>query len=142
MIRQRHVIPALLMAAAFLAVSPDLPAQAVHEIRITGDSESGRYRFQPARIRVRPGDRLRFESLGGPHTVTFDSTGMNRADLTALDRAIPQRISLLSGPLMTAEGQILEIVVPRLTPGVYRFYCLPHRAYRSEGELVVVASND
>ena len=134
--RLNHVVAALALLAG-LAEAPPAYGQTVHEIRIVGDSERGRYRFEPARIRARPGDRLRFEAIGGPHTVTFDSTGMTQLDVTALDRAIPRRISLLSGPLMTTEGQILEITVPRLTPGVYRFYCLPHRAYRDDGQVVI-----
>ncbi len=134
--RLNHAFAALALLTG-LAEPPPANSQTVHEIRIVGDSERGRYRFEPARIRAKPGDRLRFEAIGGPHTVTFDSTGLQQLDITALDRAIPRRISLLSGPLMTTEGQILEITVPRLTPGVYRFYCLPHRAYREEGQLVI-----
>ena len=117
---------------------PKITAQTVHEIEIEGDRDRGRYRFDPAKVSVVPGDVLRFRvGSGAPHSIVFDSTGMSARDRSALDAAITDRMSLLSGPLLTGEGQIFELTVPRLSPGTYRFYCLPHRAYRAEGEMIV-----
>jgi plastocyanin len=28
-------------------------------------------------------------------------------------------------------------VIPRVSPGVYHFYCLPHKAYDERGELKI-----
>lgn len=115
-----------------------ITAQTVHEIDIEGDRDNDRYGFDPASISVKPGDVLRFRVVSGaPHSIVFDSTGMSARDRSTLDAAIPDRMSLLSGPLLTGEGQIFELRVPRLSPGTYRFYCLPHRAYRAEGEIIV-----
>ena len=117
----------------------DLRAQVVHEVEIEGDRDRDRFRFRPARITVKAGDVVRFTVASGPpHSVVFDSANVAPRDRATLDAAIPDRMSLLSGPLLTRVGQTLEIRVPRLSPGVYRFYCLPHRAYRAEGEMVVV----
>ena len=116
----------------------EITAQTVHEIDIEGDRDRGRYRFDPPRFSVKPGDIVRFRvASGAPHSIVFDSTGMSARDRSALDAAITDRMSLLSGPLLTGEGQVFEVRIPRLTPGTYRFYCLPHRAYRAEGELIV-----
>jgi plastocyanin len=113
-------------------------AQTVHEIEIKGDRDRDRYGFSPARISVKPGDILRFRvESGAPHSIVFDSTGITGADRSALNNAITDRMSLLSGPLLTGEGQVFELRVPSLSSGTYRFYCLPHRAYRAEGEMVV-----
>ena len=128
----------LVLAALLLLVGkvPGITAQTVHEIEIIGDRERDRYRFSPARVVVQPGDIVRFTvRSGAPHSVVFDSTGLSARDRSALDAAITDRMSLLSGPLLTADDQVFEIRVPRLTAGSYRFYCLPHRAYRAEGEL-------
>lgn len=126
-----------LVALAAGTVAP-ITAQTVHEIEIEGDRERSRFRFAPARITVEPGHIVRFVvRSGAPHSVVFDSTGLGAQDRIALDGAIPKRMSLLSGPLLTGDGEIMEILVPRLSPGTYRFYCLPHRAYRAEGVMVV-----
>ncbi len=119
-----------------------ISAQTVHEIEIEVDRDRDRYGFDPARITVKPGDVLRFRvGSGAPHSIVFDSTGMTAADRSALNEAITDRMSLLSGPLLTSEGQVFELWVPRLSSGTYRFYCLPHRAYRAEGEMIVDAGD-
>ncbi len=115
-----------------------IAAQKVHEVEIEGNRDQGRFRFDPARIKVATGDLVRFVVRSGqPHSIVFDSTGLAPGDRSALNQAIPQRMSLLSGPILTEEGQVFEIKVPQLSPGTYRFYCLPHRAYRAEGVMVV-----
>jgi plastocyanin len=129
-----------LLFALCLALSSGgtITAQTVHEVGIAGDRAEGRFRFDPARTTVVPGDIVRFVVQSGqPHSIVFDSTGLSPADRSALNEAIPERMSLLSGPILTQEGQVLEIRVPPLSPGTYRFYCLPHLAYRAEGVMVV-----
>ena len=37
--------------------------------------------------------------------------------------------------MLTTEGSEYRMVVPRVQPGIYRFYCLPHRAYDMRGQL-------
>ena len=128
----------LLMLFLGLSSAGSVVAQEVHQVEIEGDRAQGRFRFDPARLTVEPGDVVRFVVRSGhPHSVVFDSTGMAASDRSALNQAIPERMSLLSGPILTGEGEIFEITVPRLSPGSYRFYCLPHRAYRAEGVLIV-----
>ncbi len=113
-------------------------AQEVHEVEIIGDRAEDRFRFDPARITVAPGDLVRFVVRSGqPHSVVFDSSGLASSDKSALNAAMPERMSLLSGPILTGEGQIFEIRVPRLSSGSYGFYCLPHRAYRAEGVMII-----
>ena len=52
-------------------------AQEVHEVEIIGDRAEGRFRFDPARITVAPGDLVRFVVRSGqPHSVVFDSSGL------------------------------------------------------------------
>ena len=134
----KYITTLLLTLSLTLSSVDTLAAQEIHEVEITGDRAEGRFRFDPARITVAPGDLVRFVVRSGhPHSVVFDSTGRASSDKSALNAAIPERMSFLSGPILTGEGQILEIRVPRLSPGSYRFYCLPHRAYRAEGVMVV-----
>jgi plastocyanin len=48
-----------------------------------------------------------------------------------------RRAGDLTSPMLTAEGSEYRIVVPRVPPGIYHFYCLPHRAYDMRGQLRV-----
>lgn len=118
-----------------LAVS-QAQAQRVHDIRIEADAEKETYRFTPPLITARPGDVLRFRAGGGvPHSVVFEGAGLNEATREALNGAMNRRTADLSSPLLTSEGAEYRIVVPRVPPGIYHLYCLPHRAYDERAQL-------
>ena len=118
-----------------LAVS-QAQAQRVHDIRIEADAEKETYRFTPPLITARPGDVLRFRAGGGvPHSVVFEGAGLNEATREALNGAMNRRTADLSSPLLTSEGAEYRIVVPRVPPGIYHVYCLPHRAYDERAQL-------
>jgi plastocyanin len=122
-------LPLLLLASA-------LQAQRVHEIRIQANPEKETYRFTPPLISARAGDILLFEAgQGVPHSIVFESRGLSEATLEALNGAMGRRIGDLSSPLLTQSGAEYRIVVPRIPPGIYHFYCLPHRAYDERGQL-------
>ena len=53
-----------------------------------------------------------------------------------LNAAMPRRAGELSSPLLT-EGTEYRIVIPPLTAGTYRFFCLPHKAYDERGEVTI-----
>ncbi|HEX6433980.1 MAG TPA: hypothetical protein VFZ87_07045, partial [Gemmatimonadales bacterium] len=72
---------------------------------------------------------------GVPHSIVFESAGLNEAAHEALNGAMSRRSGDLSSPLFTQEGAAYRIIVPRVTPGIYHFYCLPHRAYDERGQL-------
>jgi plastocyanin len=112
------------------------PAQRVHEIRIQANPEKETYRFTPPLITARPGDVLLFRAgLGAPHSVVFEAAGLTEATQEALNGAMSRRTGDLSSPLLTQEGAEYRFVVPRVQPGIYHFYCLPHRAYDERGQL-------
>jgi plastocyanin len=111
-------------------------AQEVHEIRMVS-SGKGEFRFEPAALTARRGDVLLFRSVsGGPHSVVFQAKGLAAADRDRLNEAMPRRTSDLSSPLLT-DGSEYRVVVPALTAGAYRFFCLPHKAYDMKGEVTV-----
>jgi plastocyanin len=113
-------------------------AQRVHDIRIEADAEKETNRFTPPLITARPGDVLRFRAGGGvPHSIVFEGAGLNEATREALNGAMNRRTADLSSPLLTSEGAEYRIVVPRVPPGIYHIYCLPHRAYDERAQLRV-----
>jgi plastocyanin len=133
--QQIRMILASVVGLAILAVS-QAHAQRVHDIRIEANAEQETYRFTPPLITARPGDVLRFRAGGGvPHSIVFEGAGLNEATREALNGAMNRRTADLSSPLLTAEGAEYRIVVPRVAPGIYHLYCLPHRAYDERAQL-------
>ncbi len=125
-----------LLAVLMVASAGVAAAQEAHEIRMvsTGRSE---FRFEPASLTVRRGDVLLFRAVsGGPHSVVFEGRGVSDADRERLNKAMPRRAGPLSSPLLT-DGSEYRVVVPALTAGTYRYFCLPHRAYDMRGEVTI-----
>ena len=111
-------------------------AQQVHEIEMISAGK-GEYRFEPAAVTARRGDVLLFRSVsGGPHSVVFQGRGLSAPDRERLNEAMPRRASDLSSPLLT-DGSEYRLVIPALTAGTYRFFCLPPKAYDMKGEVRV-----
>jgi plastocyanin len=124
-----------LSGLVLLAVSR-AQAQRVHDIRLEANAEKETYRFTPPLITARPGDVLRFRAGGGaPHSIVFEGSGLSEATREALNGAMSRRTGDLSSPMLTREGAEYRIVVPRVTPGIYHLYCLPHRAYDERAQL-------
>jgi plastocyanin len=66
----------------------------------------------------------------------FEAAGLPPDERDKLNAAMPRRAGDLSSPLLT-DGTEYRVVIPALTAGTYRFYCLPHRAYDMKGEVTV-----
>jgi plastocyanin len=130
----------LIIGTAVISASLVTTAQAqrVHEIRMEADPAKETFRFSPALVTARPGDVLLFKSgPGAPHSIVFEGAGLNEESHEALNGAMSRRTGDLSSPLLTSEGAVYRMVVPQLAPGVYAFYCLPHRAYDERAQLRV-----
>ena len=124
------------LAALALATAPTLGAQTTHEIRLEHDATTHEYRFNPASVTARAGDVLVFKVTGGgDHGIAFEDA-MSPGTRAALSAAMPRRVAELSGPLIGPRAEY-RITLPTLPAGVYRFYCLPHRAYDEVGTLTI-----
>jgi plastocyanin len=124
------------LAGALILGAPRAVAQEVHEIRMVALGKR-EFRFQPAAVTVRRGDVLLFKAVSGaPHSVVFDGKDVPADEREKLNAAMPRRAGELSSPLLT-EGTEYRVVIPALTAGTYRFFCLPHKAYDMRGEVTV-----
>ena len=111
-------------------------AQKVHQIRLEANPDKEVYRFTPPLITARPGDVLLFKAgRGVPHSIVFESAGMSEQAHEAFNGAMSRRTGDLSSPMLTLEGAEYRLVIPQVAPGIYQFYCLPHRAYDMRGQL-------
>jgi plastocyanin len=133
---QRLVTAAAALGLVFLVHAVPSQAQRRQVIRLEADSQKDSYRFIPSSVTARAGDVLVFKAIrGSPHNVVFEGAELSEATHEAMNGAMPRRTGDLSSPLLTEDGVEYRITVPRVAPGVYHFYCLPHRAYDMRGEL-------
>jgi plastocyanin len=133
----RHSFRGLAAGVAGLVLAASgAGAQEVHEIRMEARGKN-EFRFTPSSVQARRGDVLLFRSeSGGPHSVVFEAAGLPPDERDKLNAAMPRRAGDLSSPLLT-DGTEYRVVIPALTAGTYRFYCLPHRAYDMKGVVTV-----
>ena len=137
--------PTLLVVA--LAAAPTAPAAPVgaasaasasveHVVRMV--LEGGAYRFEPAALTARPGDRITFvNESGGPHNVAFDAAAIDDALEAPLAAGMPTPMAPLAGPLMTEAGARYTIALDGVAPGSYAFFCMPHVTMKMSGTLTV-----
>jgi plastocyanin len=125
-------------AAVLLLAMLARPSEAQRRqlIRLEANPEKDTYQFIPSSVTARPGDVLVFKAVrGAPHSIVFEGADLNEATHEAMNGAMVRRTGDLSSPLLTENGAEYRMTVPRVAPGSYRFYCLPHRAYDMRGEL-------
>jgi plastocyanin len=128
------VLACLLVMVTSLAGAAQ--AQKVHQIRLEANPDKEVYRFTPPLITARPGDVLLFKAgRGVPHSIVFETANMSEQTHEAFNGAMSRRAGDLSSPMLTLEGAEYRLVIPQVPPGIYQFYCLPHRAYDMRGQL-------
>ena len=134
----RLATTATFTALLLLGGATSAQAQNRRIIQIEANPEKDVYRFVPAKVTARAGDVLIFKAVSGsPHSIVFEGRDLSEATHEAMNGAMGRRTGDLSSPLLQSDGAEYRIVVPRVAPGVYHFYCLPHRAYEEQGQLRV-----
>jgi plastocyanin len=125
------------MVFLFATVPVPLAAQKVVQVRLTHPGADS-YAFVPAKVTVRPGDRLEFTvESGGPYIIGFEPADLGPREQALLDAAIPDHSGLLRSPVLARAGSRVQVVLPDLPKGQYRFSALTHVAYRMAGVVVV-----
>ena len=96
-------------------------------VQMLGDATG--YRFAPATVSVKPGDRVRWTMVSGaPHNVSFWPDSIPAGAATRLGANMPKAISPLTGPLMMVANESYEVSFDGLPRGTYRYFCTPHLA--------------
>ena len=96
-------------------------------VQMLGDATG--YRFAPATVSVKPGDRVRWTMISGaPHNVSFWADSIPAGAATRLGANMPKTISPLTGPLLLAANESYEVSFEGLPRGTYRYFCTPHLA--------------
>ena len=94
------VVPLLLVGAASVGAAQQRPAAAtVHRVRML--QQGSRYVYEPAGLRVQPGDIVEFVNVsGGPHNVQFYPNRIPAGAVEALNRGMANRLGSVMGPMM------------------------------------------
>ena len=128
--------PILLLGALTLIGAGNAGTPVTHEVTMRQDGDH--YVFQPAALKIRSGDVVRFTNIsGGPHNIAFDSTGMTETGRKQLYTGMKDQLAPLAGPLLTAEKQSYEVSFEGAPAGEYPFYCMPHVALGMKGIITV-----
>jgi len=109
---------------------------ATHDVDMEFDGKVGK--FVPADLTIKSGDVIRFHNKnGGPHNVDFWADSIPAGAQAALDAGMPDRIGPLQGPMVVEPNAIYTVSFANAPAGVYKFYCLPHLAFKMHGQITV-----
>lgn len=123
-------------AALALRAQTEAAPPATHEVRMVMEGTS--YRFEPANITIRSGDRIRFTTIsGGPHNVAFDPAKVAEAAKARLSAGMPGQIQPLSGALVINAGDSYTVAFDGVPAGRYEYYCMPHMGMNMKGVITV-----
>lgn len=133
------MLAALAAPAAVLATRAEAdaaPPPTQHEVRMVLAGTT--YRFEPANLTIRSGDRVRFTTAsGGPHNVAFDPAKIPDAAEARIGAGMPQQMSPLSGPFVLNAGDSYTVSFAGVPAGSYEFYCMPHMGVNMKGVVTV-----
>ena len=122
------------------AVRQATQAAAGATIRVQMKQVGARYMFEPANFTVRVGDVVEFVNVNGfPHNVQFEPTKIPAGAADVLNRAMPNRMGPLAGPMMVQPNQTYRISFAGAPVGAYDYFCLPHKALGMIGRITVQA---
>ena len=131
------VLAALAAPAALLATRGQAaPPPTQHEVRMVLSGTT--YRFEPANLTIRSGDRIRFTTVsGGPHNVSFDPAKLPDAAEARISAGMPNQMSPLNGPFVINAGDSYTVTFAGVPAGRYEYFCLPHAAMNMKGVITV-----
>jgi plastocyanin len=135
--------PAATDTAAKAAATPAAPAGAAAaitgqtiEVKMVGDEKG--YRFEPADIKLKAGDGIKFIMItGGPHNIAFDPATIPADVKPQLSANMPNQQGELSSPLLMNPNDSYIISFANVKPGQYPFHCTPHLAMGMKGTITV-----
>lgn len=119
------------------AVADRASEDGVHEVRMML-SEDGSYVYEPARLSIQKGDRVRWINVSGwPHNVAFRPGGIPDGAAPVLDAAMADRMADLTGPLLLRANAVYEVSFADAPAGTYDYFCTPHQMLGMTAQLTV-----
>ncbi|HZS59888.1 MAG TPA: c-type cytochrome [Gemmatimonadaceae bacterium] len=101
-------------------------------------ADASGYKFVPNSVTIHAGETVRFvNKIGGPHNVTFWPDSIPAGTQQKLQRGMQNPTGPLTSPLLTNTGDATTVSFDGVTPGTYKFYCMPHQAFGMKGQIIV-----
>jgi plastocyanin len=114
-----------------------IPASArTFDVRAVMSPDGARVHFEPARLRIEPGDTVRWIQVSGYHSVAAYHPSNGNRELRIPEGAEPWDSGVLLGQY-PREGSTFEHTFT--VGGVYDYFCQPHEAAGMVGRIVVGA---
>ncbi|GFE71963.1 plastocyanin [Chroococcus sp. FPU101] len=114
---------ALVITSFFTSIAP----AAADTVTVKMGADSGQLKFEPEKVTIKAGDTVKWvNNKLAPHNVVFDKDKVPSADVAT-------KISHKS--LLFAPGESFETTFSE--PGVYSYYCEPHRGAGMGGTITV-----
>ena len=110
---------------------------ATHTVNMVVNA-NGEYRFEPAEITIRAGDKIEWIMVsGGPHNVAFQN--VPEAAKAQLNANMPDQpvAGELASPLFMNAGEKYEVSFAGIPAGTYDYVCTPHLALGMTGKVTV-----
>lgn len=135
------LVAATVAAIAALSASRPLttaPASAPRSVEVQMIGDASGYRFSPASITIKRGDKVKWTLVSGPpHNVVFWADSVPAGAATKLASSMTQSMGPLTGPFLMTPGQSYVISFDKVPAGTYRYNCAPHLALGMVGVVKV-----
>jgi plastocyanin len=130
--------PAAATPAAEAPAAAAAPAAGGTKHDVSMELVGSDYKFVPDVTTIKAGDVVVFHNKsGGPHNVQFYPDSIPAGAAAALDAAMKDRMGPVAGPLLAEPDATYEVAFAGAPAGEYKFYCLPHMAFKMKGKIVV-----
>ena len=107
-----------------------------HEVSMDFDGKVGT--FTPAELTIKSGDIVKWVVKSGPpHNVAFDPAAIPAGAADGLNKAMPETMAPLTGPMKVGLGETYEISFAGAPTGEYDYHCTPHVAFGMKGKIIV-----
>lgn len=119
------------------AAAPAAPAAgATHDVNMV--LEGTAYKFVPADLTVKVGDKVVFHNVsGGPHNVKFWPDSIPAGGKELIEPQLQDPLEPLSSALVVDPNATITISFANAPVGEYRFTCTPHMAMGMNGKIAV-----
>jgi plastocyanin len=108
----------------------------IHEVKMVGDDKG--YRFEPADLKVKAGDGVKFVMVsGGPHNVAFQEGGFPAAASAQLSANMENAAAPLTSQMLVNPNESVTVSFANLPAGDYNYQCTPHLAMGMKGKITV-----
>ena len=121
--------------SAKVAAAAPAATGATHVINMV--MEGTAYRFVPAEIAIKVGDKVVFKGVSGAaHNIVFWKDSVPPGADAMLTAAMPDGTAPLSSKMVT-DGDSTVVSFAGMPVGDYKMYCLPHLAMGMKGKITV-----